>query len=314
MSSSGRASSSGSFTPSASEGPCAVAIGRRATVIAVLGGLGAAVFFSIGTLASSRSSRMLGSNAVLGWVMLIGLAVVAPLVALIGIPANLSQQTIIWLLFSGAGNVSGLMLEYAALRIGKVGLVAPIASTEGAIAAVIAVIAGEPLSAVEALTLAVIAIGVVLAALVPEDLEAVESPSSRRAILLSGGAAIGFGVSLYATGRIGADLPIPWVLLPARLIGVAAIAIPLMARRRLRLTRPVVPLVLAGGLCELIGFTSYTIGARDAIAVSAILVSQFATISTIVAWLLFHERLARLQVLGVAVVIVGVAALTLLQA
>ena len=282
-------------------------------MIAVLGGLGAAIFFSIGTLASSRSSRILGSNQVLAWVMLVGLAVVVPIVALIGLPANLSQQTLVWLLLSGAGNVSGLLFEYSALRIGKVGLVAPIASTEGAIAAVIAVIAGEPLVAGEALTLAVIAVGVVLAALVPEDLEAVESPSTRRTIVLSVGAAIGFGISLWATGRI-ADLPIPWVLMPARVIGVAAIAIPLLARRQLRITRPAVPLVVASGLCELIGFTSYTIGARDAIAVSAVLVSQFATISTIVAWLVFHERLARLQVLGVAVVIVGVTALTVLQA
>jgi len=283
-------------------------------VIAVLGGLGAAIFFSIGTLASSRSSRLLGSGSVLAWVMLVGLAVVVPIVALVGLPANLPGQTPIWLLLSGAGNVSGLLLEYAALRIGKVGLVAPIASTEGAIAAVIAVIGGEPLAAGEALTLVVIAVGVVLAALVPEDLEAVESPSTRRTIVLSVGAAIGFGISLWATGRISADLPIPWVLLPARVIGVAAIAIPLLARGRLRITRPTVPLVVASGFCELIGFTSYTIGARDQIAVSAVLVSQFATISTIVAWIVFHERLARLQVLGVAVVIVGVTALTVLQA
>ena len=40
----------------------------------------------------------------------------------------------------------GLLLMYRALRIGKVGVVAPIASTEGAIAAVFSVALGEQLT------------------------------------------------------------------------------------------------------------------------------------------------------------------------
>ena len=43
---------------------------------------------------------------------------------------------------------AGLLLSYHALRIGQVGLVAPLVSTEGAIAAVIAMFAGESLRAV----------------------------------------------------------------------------------------------------------------------------------------------------------------------
>ena len=46
---------------------------------------------------------------------------------------------------SGFGNVVGLLLTYAAYRIGAVGIVSTIDSTEGAIAAVIRVLAGEVL-------------------------------------------------------------------------------------------------------------------------------------------------------------------------
>ncbi len=62
------------------------------------------------------------------------------------------------------GNVVGLGCEYTAVRSGKVGIVAAIASTEGAIAAVLSAIAGEPLGRWHAV-LALIAAGIVLASL-----------------------------------------------------------------------------------------------------------------------------------------------------
>jgi len=41
-------------------------------MVAILGGLGAALSWAIATLASSRSSRLIGPISVLGWVMAIG--------------------------------------------------------------------------------------------------------------------------------------------------------------------------------------------------------------------------------------------------
>ena len=48
-------------------------------VTAILGGLGAALMFSVGTVCSSRSSRMIGAFSVLAWVMLTGLLVMVVL-------------------------------------------------------------------------------------------------------------------------------------------------------------------------------------------------------------------------------------------
>src|SRR5437667_14401 len=69
-----------------------------------------------------------------------------------------------WIVAAGAGNVLGLLLEYRGFRIGKVAIVAPIASTEGAIAALMSVAAGERIAPRAGVTLAIIAAGVVLAA------------------------------------------------------------------------------------------------------------------------------------------------------
>ena len=74
------------------------------------------------------------------------------------------------------------------------------------------------------------------------------------------------------------------------------------------------PVLVAAAGAEVLGFASYTLGARHGIAVAAVLVSQFAVISTLAAYVLFRERLTRLQLVGVATVIVGVAALSAVRA
>ena len=134
-----------------------------------------------------------------------------------------------------------------------------------------------------------------------------------RPVLLAVAGAVLFGVSLYATGRAGAELPLFWAVLPARLVGVVAVAAPLIATSRLRLTRRAAPLVIAGGLAEVAGFASYVVGARHGLAVSAVLASQFGGLAAVIAFFLFRERLRPVQVGGVALIVVGVAALTAVQ-
>jgi len=103
-------------------------------------------------------------------------------------------------------------------------------------------------------------------------------------------------------------------LIPARVLGVVAVTLPLLAARRLRITRAALPLVVASGLCEVVGFASYAAGSRHGIAVSAVLASQFAALAAIAAYFLFRERLTRVQLAGVAAIAVGVAVLSALQA
>ena len=293
-------------------------------MIAILGGLGAAVAWAISTLCSSRSSRLIAPVTVVAWVMLTGLVITAPLAAVRGMPGNLDTSSEAWLALSGVGNVGGLLLAYGALRIGKVALVAPLVSTEGAITAVIAVFAGESLAPAVGVTLALIVAGVCLAGLPPSEAALADRLSAdggqpdwsrhTEATLLALAAAVAFGASLYATARAGAVLPVSWVALSARAMGTVALAIPLALRGRLQLTHKVVPLVLLGGICEVLGFYSFTLGARHGIAVAAVLSSQFAALAALAAYAFLGERLSRVQLVGVCVVIAGVALLSALRA
>ena len=282
-------------------------------MVAILAGLATAAFWTLTTLCSSRSTKMIGSVSVVAWVMISGFVVTAPLAAIDGIPAKLHGSVLAWLALSGVCNVGGLSFAYMALRLGRVGVASPIISTEGGIAAVIAVFAGESLGLPRGLTLAVIAIGIVAVAAGSSGEESLGHHDGRAA-LFAGIAALIFGLGLYSTGRVSSDVPLAWAALPPRVVGVVAVAIPLALSGRLRLTRRAAPLVITSGICEVIGYFTYTLGARHGIAVTAVLGSQFAVLAAIVAYFLFGEKLKRLQIAGVAVTAIGVAVLSALQA
>ena len=278
---------------------------------AILGGFGAASCWAVAMLCSSRASRRLGAGATLAWVMSIGLVIVLPFVIAAGsLPTGTESA---WLFLAGTGNIVGLMCEYTAVRSGKVGVVAAIASTEGAVAALLSAIAGEPISAAVAAVLALIAAGIVMASL--EETVAIGDLGRRatKAVVLASAAALSFGISLYSIGHVSGDLDVAWLMLPARLVGVAVIAVPLALRSGLAIPKRSAPSVLAAGVAEVIGVASFAWGARDSIGIASVLGSQFAAISAVGAYFFFGERLRRRQVVGVAGIVVGVGLLALFR-
>lgn len=261
-----------------------------------------------GTLCSARSSRIIGAASVVAWVMLIGLVANLAVIAVGPAPGSLGATDVAWMLIAGLGNVAGLILEYSALRRGKVGIVTPVTSTEGAIAAVLAVVAGEALGVAQAGLLAIIVLGVVLAGVAPE---ASASDQRKSAVFwLAALAALSFGIGIFATGHLSASLPVGWSVLPPRLVGVAAVTIPLAISRRLRVSRSALPLVVTTALTEVLGFVCFAAGARDSVAITAVLGSQFAAVASVAAYVFLRERLTRLQLAGVVLIVAGVAALT----
>ena len=280
-------------------------------MIAIVAGLGAALCWAAATLCAAQASRRIGARSVLAWVMLIGLTVTAPVAALSGIPRDLHATELTWIGLAGAGNVAGLLLAYEAMSRGKVSIVAPISSTEGAIAALLAVATGEALGVSSAILLGLIVVGVVLASLTSTDDRA---GHPIEATLLAGAAACSFGVGLFATARVSNALPLVWAVIPPRLVGVAVVALPLLATRRVRIEAAAVPLVLTSGVCEVAGFTAFSLGARHSVAVSAVLASQFAAFAALAAFVLFRERLRQAQVVGITLIALCVALLSAIRA
>lgn len=310
-------------------------------MIAIVGGLSAAVLWATATLVSSRSSRMIGSRVVLAWVMVVGTVVALPLAVVSGVPSTFSTDALLLMGLAGVCYSAGLYSTYRALTVGKVSIVAPIVATEGAVGALIAVALGDPLAVAAMVLLGLIAIGVVLSAIEPArpdvpagtielaadalegpaaDLEASPPPAAAtrgddtadrtgEAIVFALLAAAVFGVGIVAAGKAALLVPPIWVALSSRLVGLVIVALPLVLQRRFTVTRRAFPLVVIAGVGEVFGSTTSAWGATDSIPIASVLGSQFAAIAAVVAYLLFGERLSRSQVLGVILIVAGVSAL-----
>ena len=310
---------------------------------AILAGLGAAALWAAATLCSSRSSRMLGSRVVLAWIMIVGVAVGLPVAVASPPPTTVAPSTFALLLLAGTCYVVGLQLTYAALRVGKVSIVAPIVSTEGAVAALVSVALGDPIGVIAGVMLVAIAAGVVLSSVErarPEvaagdfDVlaDAIDEPADpsgtaasgqpiaeppadgRRTAALAVVAALVFGVGIVAAGRSALLVPVSWVALSARLIGIVGVVIPLLIQGRLRVSRAALPLVVIAGVGEVVGSMLSAWGSRESIAITAVMGSQFAALAAVAAFLLFGERLARIQLVGVVLIVAGVTVLAAVSA
>jgi drug/metabolite transporter (DMT)-like permease len=277
-------------------------------LIAILAGLGAAVAWAASVLASTVSSRRIGAGSTVGWVLLIGFPIAAVTAA--ADTTGLTAAAIPWLVIAGLGNVIGLGCEYTALRIGRVSVVAPLTSLEGAVASLLSIMAGARLTAILLLALGIIAAGGAATAASAGPIGS-EQPRRSHAAMLSVTlallAALWFGASLYATGRVSQSMPLAWVLLPARLGGVLLVTIPLAARARLRMDRAVAPALVVAGLAEIVGFLCIGIGARTDIAITSVLASQFAAFAAIGAVFMLGERLGTIQKAGIVGIAIGTA-------
>ena len=87
-----------------------------------------------------------------------------------------------------------------------------------------------------------------------------------RATILAIGAALVFGVGIVAAGTAASLVPVAWVALAARLVGLVVVVVPLVLSRRLRVTRIALPLVLIAGVGEVFGSMLSAWGSRESIA------------------------------------------------
>lgn len=282
-----------------------------AALIPVIGGLIASISWATSSLATSRVSRSVGAWATLAWVSIFGLVIATPLLLTDRLPGPADLPSLAWLGASAIFNVAGLLTLYASFRRGKVGLIAPITSTEGAIAAVIAIAFGAAVSGMVVVALAVTVFGVILTT-VGEGVHLRDVLAGRGYLPLAVAAAVFFGLSLYTAGVVSGDVPLVWLSFTPRLAGVLLVAVPLLVLGRLGIPRRAIPFLLLAGAVEVLGIAAYGWGAAQGIAVAAVLASQVGLVVALVSHPM-GERLSRRQWAGVLIAGAGVAAVTLLS-
>ena len=278
-------------------------------MIGILGALFAALAWGSTPVADARASRAIGALSTWAWTMLLGLVISVPLAfGTAGVP-HPDARTVVWTTATGVSIVLGMGLFYRALQLGSVPLVAGILAGDGTCAAIYALVAGERLAGA---TLAGIAVVVAGMAIVVAPRRGITVPGAARAAALAIAATVSFGFSLFGGAHVVHDLSPFWITPATRAIGVLAVAIPLMLRGALVRPTGVIGFLAYSTIAQIAGFIAYLYATRAiGVPVAAVLASQAALVGIAFAFVLLRERLARRQLIGMAIVLVGVATVSL---
>lgn len=271
----------------------------------------AALMWGLGALISVRQVRELGPGGSLLWMMTLGLLAVSPLLAVVDVP-DVSTSAWVYGALAGVGYVVGTGCWFGAVRRGRVSLVTPIVSTDGAVAAVISIAAfGESVTGGVAAALVIVVAGIVVTSLRPGAGR--EGGSATAAIPFALGAALGYGFSFVAAGE-ASDLGVVWAVWASR---AAATAIVVPAALALRFvvvpSRRTLWLPFVVMLSDVLGFAAFIRGSSSSVAITSVLASQYAIVAVLGGMLAYRERLTPLQAAGIATTLVGVGVLAFVR-
>lgn len=210
---------------------------------------------------------------------------------------------------AGAGNAMGLIGFLLAADAGPVSLAAPIGATGGVLPVVYGIAQGDPLGALEAVGLTLALVGVILAARRPidPDPEVAAGEDLRACVGFALMSALGFGLLLILLPE-AADDGRWWALVDARLVIVfAVLAFAAVTGRSLRAPRARLPQLAVPGVMLVTGTLLYTLATdRGSLSVVAVLASLNPAVTVGLAVVVLSERLARVQAIGIAFIILGV--------
>jgi len=275
--------------------------------VAVVLALASALSWGSGDFIAGRLSRREQVLVVLAWTQLVGLVGVAVLVVAVG--DDWPGLPEMWpALIAGAVGPLALGCFYRGLAIGTMSIVAPISATAVVVPVVAGVTTGDRPDAAAVAGIALAAVGIVLASREVEHEGAPAPHASRASILLALGAALGFGVFLTALPA-ASEASVPWALLLARGVSVSMCACALLTLSGRRHPPPTDSgTILAIGVLDVGANGLYALAStKGLLSIVAVLGSLYPVTTVILAWLLLHERLARIQQVGVVLAFAGVA-------
>ena len=214
---------------------------------------------------------------------------------------------LVWGVVAGLIGVVALGCFYAALAAGTMGVVAPIAATGAIVPVAVGIAEGESPTVVQITGIAVAIIGVILAS-GPERSPDVTQKGHRGPLLMAGVAALGFGTALVLVAE-GGEHSVVMTITTMRAVNavVATLVITLFVRSAKHPTKHDLPTLIAIGATDAGANGLYAIAANmSLISVTAVFASLYPAVTALLAWRFHHERLRRIQVVGVAATLLGV--------
>src|SRR3954447_6111302 len=251
-------------------------------------------------------SRRIAAYAVVGASQAAGLGV-ATIAAVITGGFSSPLGWVVPSVLAAVSGALGLVVFYIALASGTMGVVSPIAALGAVVPVVGGLLAGEHPSTLASAGIVLALIGAV-AASGPE----LQGSAGARPVVLAALAGTGFGLAMLFIAR-GAQTDAVMTMWGMRLTSVTGFAILALVTRNLGRIRPADGWpVLAVGVGDvsanlLFGFSSRL----GYVSVTSVLASLYPVATVLLARAVLHERLLRVQYVGVAAALAGVALVSL---
>jgi drug/metabolite transporter (DMT)-like permease len=270
--------------------------------------LAGAAVYGAGDFFGGLASRKNPPATVVVLSQVAGLAVLA--LGLLFVPSRFYPGDIAVGAFAGIAGAVGIVALYAALAKGRMGVVSPVTAVVGAsVPVVFGLVVGERPSAI---ALAGVALAFVAVALVSANAEtrtiSLREPGLPEALL--SGAGIGALYVLLSRGHHDAGLgllAITRVISIPLLLGYAA-----MRRETLRPSTGSLGTIALAGVFDMGANVLYLLATRvGLLAIVAVLTSLYPASTVLLARLVLHERLERLQWAGVLCAVAGVVCIAL---
>lgn len=275
-----------------------------AVVLALLSSLlwGSADFLG-GTISRRRMAVLVVASS-----QAAGLVAIA-LVALLAGALDEPTGYLWWAVGAGLAGMLGLVCFYAALAMGTMGVVSPIAALGVVVPVLVGLARGERPATIQLVGITIAVLGVVLAS-GPE----LSGRAGARPLALAALSAVGFGLALLFIAE-GARTSTLMTLVTMRVTSVAVLSVALavvvrrlVRGRRLSLDRRDAALVTVTGLADVAANLTFGLAStRGLVSIVAVLGSLYPVVTVLLARVVHAERLGVAQTVGVAGALGGVA-------
>jgi drug/metabolite transporter (DMT)-like permease len=222
-----------------------------------------------------------------------------------------------WGILAGVLNASGTIALYRSFEIGKMSIVAPLSASYPVLTLLLSVLTGERLTLARLVGMALAILGVILVArgeTLPDDanvIDAATQPAKKRlgvgwALL----AAVAFGVMFWLLGIRVVPLlggtPAVWIIRLTSL-SFAAVVILIAGSSLAPPSKKDSPWILGVGILDTSAYVFNNLGMQlEQISVVSVLASLYGAVTVGLAALILHERVSRLQWIGIFSIFVGI--------
>jgi drug/metabolite transporter (DMT)-like permease len=285
-------------------------------MVAILFGLVTALCWGCADFMARFTGRAMGPDLALSGMLLASALLLSLLVAATSAPLIESFAGWYLILATGIGVMAATLLLYAGLARGPIGLVAPIVGAYPAFNLLIGLAAGIVPSGSQWIAILTVMAGVaVVARFAPEPEEGVVG-NLRVTLVIALLSAMAFAVTIsagQAAARLHGELA---VTAAARWISVVAALSWLLVRRR-----PILvaagwrwPIAAQGTLDALAYIALFAAAHGPGSLIAAVVASSFAAVTVLLARFVLGEPMSLAQWAGIAMIVMGVGALSALRA